>query len=38
MYIAKSGSHRATVTLLGTHVAFGDIRFATCHATIHSGS
>ena len=34
MYIAKRGSHRATVTLLVTHVAFGGIRFATCHATV----
>ena len=38
LYIAKTGSHRATVTRLGTHVAFGGIRFTTCHATVHSGS
>ena len=25
MYIVKRGSHRETVTLLGTHVAFGGV-------------
>ena len=29
MYITKRGSHRAIVTLLGTHVAFDIIRSAT---------
>ena len=42
MFIVKSGSHRSTVTLLGTHVACGGVRFATCHATgysaVHNGT
>lgn len=35
---SKKGSHGANVTLFGTHVAFGGVRFATCHATILSGT
>ena len=38
MYIVKRGSRRETVTLLITYIVFGGVRFATCHATVLSGT